>query len=142
MVVRASGHACSHWGPGHQRSVAGYLGNRERPLHFGSRPSSSQTRLCWLKYKSGSAPGYIQGKFSIEHNREEKSKFNASSSFSKKRKKVNPKPDNQFLNLKLDRAPELVLLLGSLSSFLRAQENEEGGLSESGMAVLNKYLSP
>lgn len=60
----------------------------------------------------------------------------------RREKKVNPKPDNQFLNLKLDRAPELVLLLGSLSSFLRAQENEEGGLSERGMAFLNKYLSP
>lgn len=78
-------------------------------------------RIYWLKYKNGSAPGYIYGKLSIEHNREEKSKFNISSSFSKKRKrKNNPKPDNQFLNLKFPSAVELVLLFGPLPNFLKA----------------------
>lgn len=38
---RAGGHAYSTWGPGYQHSGDGYLGIRERPFRFGSRPSST-----------------------------------------------------------------------------------------------------
>lgn len=66
--------------------------------------------------KNVSLPGHNQGKLSIEHNREERVKL---VQVPPRGGNINPKA-NQFLNLKLARVAELLLLWGSQPSFLRA----------------------
>lgn len=57
-------------------------------------------------------PGHIQGNFSVEHDREEKVYLVQSLPSPIRETTISPKPGNLFLNLKLPRAAELVLLLG------------------------------